>query len=423
MKFGIAALLLFSFAAVSAQQPNPVLTPAESDPKAEEVREFHENGQLSKLFFRRDGQADGFWQEWDEEGRPRYFGEWSNGKGEGLWLYFHPNGVVRERSHVLDDIWHGVTEGWHPNGQKAFDGIFTNGVRLNIFRYWNETGLPAGPWAEVGLAQSPDGAEPRKIAFGEWPEDFAKWDFSLTPDLQTMFIATGDEDGANRRILQRRWQNGKWLELEPAAFGNTSAAEGTPIASYDGEWVYFSSDRHKAAEPDNTLRDIYRASRSSGWKEVQRVTQTPAYGEISLSYALNGRGVMWTDRRMDGSRQMGLYEVRLSESGPADPPQIEVVSGLNDFHENDPSNENYAAISPDGATLVFANYDIGGGGTDEDLYLSRTSATGWTRPVSLGPLVNTAGFESNPLFVGDGKVLLFQRAVGDMREIYSVPIE
>lgn len=420
MKKMIAALLFSVPGATLAQSPEPVLTPLAFEHNVQEIRESHPNGALAKLYYTVDGQAEGLWQEWDEQGRLTYIGEWKNGRGEGIWIYFHPSGIVRERSRAIADAWHGISEGWHPNGVKAFEGEYTYGARLRPFRYWNEAGSPIGPWAQTSRNTALSGTDAQLLDFGEFPEDFAIWDFSLTPDLETVFIATGDPDGSNRRMYQREWRDGKWQALEPAPFGDITAQEGTPIVSRDGEWVYFSSDRHKVEEPENVRRDLYRASRSSGWRDVERVTNTPIYSEIMISYADDGRGVMWTAYRPDGSSEMGLYEVRFTEATETEMANIEIVASLNDLHVNDPSGENFAAISRDGETIVFANYDIGGEGTGEDLYVSRRQTEGWSEPVPLGHGVNTEAGESNPFYTADGETLLFLRGSGEGHGIYAV---
>ena len=157
-------------------------------------------------------------------------------------------------------------------------------------------------------------------------------------------------------------------------------------------------------------------SRSSGWTQVERVTATPQYGEISLSLASDGSGVLWTDRRLDGEARMGLYEVAFDGS------KLSVSGSLNDLHENDPSNENYAAIAADGSFVIFANYDVGGDGTDEDLYIVRRSENGWSAPVDLGPLVNSARSETSPSFSPDGETFFFVSGVEGGSQYYAVAV-
>ena len=54
----------------------------------------------------------------------------------------HENGEVRERSEVRGDVWDGRSEGWHANGQKAFEGRYRQGERAPGWRAWTEDGTP-----------------------------------------------------------------------------------------------------------------------------------------------------------------------------------------------------------------------------------------------------------------------------------------
>lgn len=411
----VFALTLSSIVAapLAAQSYQPVLTPVPDEPGTTVVREYHPNGTLAKQHFDRDGKPSGLWQEWDADGRVTYLAEWRDGKGEGVWYYFHPNGVVSERSWVVADIWHGPTEGWHANGQRSFSGAMKDGRKAGPFRYWNEDGSTAGPLAS---ASSSPAASRQPIFTQGWPDGMDKWEFTFAPDLETLFFATADSDGENRRIMMRRWQSGGWQAPEPVPFADPSAAEGTPIMGNDGEWLYFSSDRHTASEPDNTRRDLYRVSRSSGWMKVERITNTPLYGEISFSVAQDGSGVMWTDRRIDGEAQMGLYEVAFDGS------TVAITGSLNDLHLGDPANENYAVISPTGDFVIFANYDVEGSQSGEDLYVARRTPDGWAQPVSLGPLVNTDRSETSPSLSPDGKTLFFLSGVAGGHAYFSVSL-
>ncbi len=356
----------------------------------------HPNGRLQMRRSVVEGRADGVWMEWFETGGVKFYAEWRMGKGHGSWVYFYPNGELQERAEARDDIWNGVAEGWHDNGVKAFESTFTDGVRLTPVRRWDKDGVAVGPWTSLTGA-----AEPRAVLDVGWPESTPLWDFSFTPDLETLFVATGQADGAGRRILIRRWRNGAWTVPEPAPFARVGAAEGTPVMSPDGRHIYFSSDRHRVAEPGNPYRDLYRASAASGWTAVERVTSTPAYGEIALSLSKGGTGVMWTDRRTDGATRMGLYQVRFDEAAVGGMTSVTVTGDLNDLHPNDPSNENSAAIAPDGRFVIFANYNVTGQDTGEDLFVTFKDGARWSRPVALGQGVNTVATESSPQLLDD----------------------
>jgi hypothetical protein len=401
-----------------AQGYRPVLTPVPGDSGAGEVLERHANGQLAKRYGTRNGKPHGLWQEWDVEGRLLMTLDWRDGKGEGTWTYFHPNGMVRSREWVADDIWHGPSQSWHVNGQKASEGQLVGGVKAAPFRYWREDGTPRGPWVEL-LAPS---LAPVPVLTDGWPVGFNVWDVSLTRDLETLFVGTGDDAGSNRRIMMRRWQRDAWQPVELAPFADTTAAEGTPVVSPDGEWVYFSSARHAVREPGNQRRDLYRASRASGWKTVERVTNTPLYGEVTLSLALDGRGVLWTDRRRTGAAKMGLYEVQLRAGGVGRAPSLAFVADLSMLHRNDSSGEAYPVIAPDGSYLLFSNYDIDGRHTKEDVYITTRTRSGWSTPRPTNGAGNSSEDDTPSQLLDGGKVLLFKSSRARGARVYRVSL-
>jgi hypothetical protein len=392
----IAALFIGTHA--GASEYNPVLTPVPGDPAVTIEITQHENGRVAKRAFRKNGKLDGLFQEWDANGYLTLVAEWRDDKGEGVWMYFHPNGIVRERSYVTRDLWHGPSEGWHANGQKAFHGEFDLGVKRAPFRYWDEQGQAFGPAVELA-AQGP---EPRIILTDFFPKGFNAWDVTFSIDLETMFVGTGDDDGENRRIMMRQWRGNAWTALEPAPFADLGAAEGTPISSHDGEYVYFSSDRHKADEPDNPARDLYRVSRRSRWTKVERVTATHEYGEVALTTAAGGLGVMWTDRRLDGEARIGFYEVAVG----ADPQDLRILRNLNDLQTGDSSGEAFPMLTPDGAVLLFSNYDLLGRGTQEDIYISFRENDGWSAPRPIGSPLTTAGNDTAVQVIGGDTVII-----------------
>jgi hypothetical protein len=407
---------------VSAQGYRPVLSPTSGDSGATEEVTRHPNGRLAKRVFRKAGKPHGLWQEWDTAGRVTYVADWREGEGEGLWLYFHPNGVVRERSYVTGDLWHGPSEGWHANGQKATEGTFVRGVKVAPFRYWREDGTPRGPWAEL-LTPS---RTPEPVLAEGWPPGFNEWDMTLTADLELLFVGTGDDDGTRRRILMRRWQQNAWQAPVLAPFADATATEGSPMMSADGDWVYFSSTRHLMTEPGNPQRELYRASRASGWKTVERLTFTPRYGEVALSLARDGRGILWSGRT-DGSARMGLYDVRVAStgvgSGGTPTPRVRIVADLSALHQGDVSGEAFPVLSPDGRQLLFSDYDIGGAGTKEDVFVTRRTTTGWSRPIRLIGGINTSADEKAVQLLDNGRVLLFRSTRAQGPGVYRVALD
>jgi outer membrane protein OmpA-like peptidoglycan-associated protein len=74
---------------------------------------------------------------------------------------------------------------------------------------------------------------------------------------------------------------------------------------------------------------------------------------------------------------------------------------------NSEFNEGAPAISADGNTLLFASCDRRESFGGCDLYMSRKTAKGWSRPVNMGDKINTPAYESQPCLADNGRLLLF----------------
>ena len=104
------------------------------------------DGRLKLLRSVVGGRSAGLWTEWYPSGVVRYLGQWLPNEGggaavgEGVWVYFHENGVVRYRETYRADRADGVSEGWHANGRRAFEGEHRDGERVGRWRWWNEGG-------------------------------------------------------------------------------------------------------------------------------------------------------------------------------------------------------------------------------------------------------------------------------------------
>jgi OmpA-OmpF porin, OOP family len=74
---------------------------------------------------------------------------------------------------------------------------------------------------------------------------------------------------------------------------------------------------------------------------------------------------------------------------------------------NSPDNEGTCTISADGRKLIFTS--CGGRGYNGNCDLYETTKTGeeWSKPVNLGPNVNSGDWESHPTLSADGRTLYF----------------
>ncbi len=74
---------------------------------------------------------------------------------------------------------------------------------------------------------------------------------------------------------------------------------------------------------------------------------------------------------------------------------------------NTPDNQGTCTISADGRKLIFTACGDGGYSGNCDLYESIKTGSEWSKPVNLGPNVNSGDWESQPTLSADGRVLYF----------------
>lgn len=77
---------------------------------------------------------------------------------------------------------------------------------------------------------------------------------------------------------------------------------------------------------------------------------------------------------------------------------------------NTPGNEGAMSVSPDGMTIAITCCSRPDSYGSCDIYLAKRRGETWTEPVNLGPEVNTAAWESQPAFAADGRTLYFVSA-------------
>ncbi|MGQ1908514.1 OmpA family protein [Marinifilum sp. RC60d5] len=120
------------------------------------------------------------------------------------------------------------------------------------------------------------------------------------------------------------------------------------------------------------------------------------YHEGPACFSPNEKFIYFTRNKgnlnLEGKSELNIYTSRFNGKS-WDKPELFLFSGKN-YSIGHPS------ISPDGRFLYFiSNMDGGYGGTD--IYLCRKQGFAWSKPINLGPTVNTAGNEMFPFIAAD----------------------
>ncbi len=175
---------------------------------------------------------------------------------------------------------------------------------------------------------------------------------------------------------------------------NDAKSSFNPVVSGDGKTLVFTSS-------GMTGYDIFYSTMVDGsWSEPKNITS---------SFGVPGRKLKTTGISNDGTTLYLVFE---------DPFNSDIYTStlsrgrwskaeMLDKPVNSKANETHASISSDGNTLYFTSNRTGGEG-DLDIYMTTLGKKGkWTKPVNLGPRVNTFFNEESPFISADGKTLYF----------------
>jgi tetratricopeptide (TPR) repeat protein len=191
---------------------------------------------------------------------------------------------------------------------------------------------------------------------------------------------------------------------------NTQFPEYSSVISLDGSSIYFTSRRPWSNNETENFKDlsinqypedVYFSllNDDSTWTEPIKLDFClPRRNEATMAVSLN-------------ERRIYLYE---DSTGNGDIFYTDFYTGkFNDINQVEHKNINteywepHAMVSPDGSRMFFSS-DRPGGYGGRDIYMSvRKADSTWSKPVNLGPKVNTPNDEDGPFVSVDNKKLYF----------------
>lgn len=348
------------------------------------VVDYYPNGTRKTRFQVLDGKIDGAWAEWHPDGAIRFYSEWRAGKGEGPFVYFHTNGEISERVTARADIWNGVAEGWHPDGSKAFERFYQAGTALYDRRF------PA--------ARSPKSTLFLPDVLG--PAGRITLTPGFSPDGGTMYFAQTEcapiWECPQRLKRIMRTESG-WSRPARVPLPQDARVD-YPSVTPDGRYLLFS---WSATRPDYAGRDIYE--NFDLWRldltdtsanpepldgpDLNRIREGAVKklrfvnNETAPILTTDGDLYFWTER-LDGMGDRDVYRARPDGEGGFQRPEI-LTAPINSR-----SGDDGAWISPDGRTMLITYYDRGGCG-GSDLFIAHRNGENWTNPANLGCDINS----------------------------------
>jgi len=183
----------------------------------------------------------------------------------------------------------------------------------------------------------------------------------LSPDGKTLFVYKGTSRN-NGDIFYSRFENGMWTK--PFALGNSvnsSAHETSAALSYDGNELYFISDR----EGGSGGKDIYVAQwdgRKNEWGEARNLgpTVNSSYDEDGVYLHPDGKTLYFSSR---GHNSMGGNDIFYTEKVRG-----QWQTPVNIGHPvNTPDDDVFFSVAADGRTAYYSSIREDGYG-DKDIY-------------------------------------------------------
>ena len=83
---------------------------------------------------------DGEVIEYHDNGKPKIKGALKNGKREGIWQSFYPNGILQSENKYKKGILNGKTATYYPNGNLNYVGLYVNDKKDGTWYFYLEDG-------------------------------------------------------------------------------------------------------------------------------------------------------------------------------------------------------------------------------------------------------------------------------------------
>lgn len=216
-------------------------------------------------------------------------------------------------------------------------------------------------------------------------------------------------------VFVKRTSNG-WQKPEVAPFSGVYS-DLEPHFSPDGKRLYFSSNRPIVEGSDTKDFDIWYVERiDDSWSSPVNIG-SPINTEANEFYpsTTNNGTLYWCATRND-KFGIGGEDIYFSAFTNGKYENVQVLSDS----INTPADEFNAFIARDESYIIFTSSGWGNGYGRGDLWISYRHNEGyWSKPINMGPTVNSSGFEYCPSVSECGKYLFFTSDRTDISSIKS----
>jgi outer membrane protein OmpA-like peptidoglycan-associated protein len=243
----------------------------------------------------------------------------------------------------------------------------------------------------------------------------------VSPDGKSLYFASDREggEGGTDVWVSHRGADGQWGQPENLGSPlNTPGNEGPDTVSADGRTLYLTACDRKDGLG---MCDIYYSQLGDNGKWSKPKNLGPPvntrWSEANASLSLDGKSLYFVSIRPQGLGGWDIYVSHLNLKGWGEPENL-------GRPVNTPGNEFIAFIHPNDQDLYFSSDGHGGYG-GADIFFSQKTAAGWSEPLNLGPVINTAYNDMYFSVPGAGDLAYLSSNRSDTlghEDLYQVPM-
>lgn len=296
-----------------------------------------------------------------------------------------------------------------PSGTRALRNYLAGVICLLIFA----AGLIRLEAAEVALVPN-DAPKPEIIGEGAISTPDDEFGGSLSADGTTIYFDVTVPPHYLYVLCASHLVNGQWQKPEVLPFSG-SYRDSDPVLTPDGNTMLFASDRPRNGVESHSFY-IWSVRRTAkGWADLHAL-DGPVNSEGSQVFAsmANNGNLYFTSDRHPG--RFGIFRSRLVDGKYQDAEDLGPILNEDGVYSLE------ALISPDESYLLIGSFGRQPSSGNSDLYISYNQSGDWTKPVNLGPVINTAAREYSPRISPDGKWFIFTSEAGMQTEKRVRPI-